>query len=120
MPCRGVRGATTAESNCRDAILGATRELLSRMVEVNGIEAADVASAVFTTTRDLTAEFPALEARQFGWLEVPLLCSHEIEVPGSLPLCIRILIFWNTDRSQTEIQHIYTRGAERLRPDMHQ
>ena len=118
MPCRGVRGATTAKSNCRAAILAATRELLTRVVQLNGIEAEDVASAIFTTTRDLNAEFPALASRQFGWLEVPLLCSHEIEVPGALAQCIRILVFWNTEKLQGDVQHVYVRGAESLRPDM--
>ena len=118
MPCRGVRGATTAKSNCRDAILAATRELLTRVVQLNGIEAEDVASAIFTTTRDLNAEFPALAARQFGWLEVPLLCSHEIEVSGALAQCIRVLIFWNTEKLQGDVQHVYVRGAGSLRPDM--
>jgi chorismate mutase len=88
------------------------------VVQLNGIEAEDVASAIFTTTRDLNAEFPALAARQFGWLEVPLLCSHEIEVPGALAQCIRILIFWNTEKLQGDVQHVYVRGAESLRPDM--
>ena len=96
-----------------------TIELLSRMVELNGIQSEDVATAVFTSTRDLNVEFPAVAARQFGWLEVPLLCSHEIDVPGALAQCIRILIFWNTETPQRDVQHVYIRGAESLRPDMH-
>jgi chorismate mutase len=118
MPCRGVRGATTADANEREAILQATRQLLALMIRQNGIESPDVASAVFTTTADLNAEFPALAARQLGWLDVPLLCTHEISVPGSLPSCIRILINWNTDRLQQEISHVYIKGATRLRPDL--
>jgi monofunctional chorismate mutase len=69
-------------------------------------------------TPDLDAEFPALAARQLGWLDVPLLCSHEIAVPGSLHHCIRVLVHWNTDRPQSEIQHIYIRDAVKLRPDL--
>lgn len=118
MPCRGVRGATTVAANTRDEILKATRQLVALMVRRNGIEPKDVASAIFTTTPDLDAEFPALAARQLGWLEVPLLCGHEMAIPGSLPHCIRVLVHWNTDRAQGEIQHVYVREAERLRPDL--
>jgi chorismate mutase len=118
MACRGVRGATTVETNTRDEILTATRQLLAVMIRVNGIEPEDVASATFTVTRDLDAEFPATAARQLGWLEVPLLCSYEIHVPASLPRCIRILIHWNTAKTQKEIVHIYIKEAKRLRPDL--
>jgi chorismate mutase len=118
MPCRGVRGATTVEANTRDEILTATRQLVALMVRRNGIDPRDVASAIFTTSPDLDAEFPALAARQLGWLEVPLLCGHEMAIPGSLPRCIRVLVHWNTDLSQAAIQHVYVREAERLRPDL--
>ena len=118
MPCRGVRGATTVASNDREEILTATRQLLALMIRLNGIESRDVASAVFSTTRDLDAEFPALAARQLGWLDVPLMCGHEITVPGSLPLCIRVLLHWNTEKEQGEIEHVYVREANRLRPDL--
>ena len=84
MACRGVRGATTVRANDREEILTATRQLLALMVRRNGIDKHDVASAIFTTTVDLDAEFPALAARQLGWLDVPLLCGHELNVPGSL------------------------------------
>ena len=118
MACRGVRGATTVERNDREEILTATRQLLALMVRRNGIDKHDVASAIFTTTPDLDAEFPALAARQLGWLDVPLLCGHELSVPGSLARCIRVLVHWNTDRAQSEIEHIYIRDAVRLRPDL--
>lgn len=118
MRCRGVRGATTADENSRDAILHATRQLLALMIRQNGIQPEDVASAIFTTTVDLNAEFPALAARQLGWIDVPLLCTNEIDVPGSLRQCVRILVHWNTDRPQTEIKHIYLKGAVQLRPDL--
>ena len=72
----------------------------------------------FSTTKDLDAEFPALAARQLGWLDVPLLCGHEICVPGSLPLCIRVLLHWNTEKKQSEVEHVYVREANRLRPDL--
>jgi chorismate mutase len=117
MRCRGVRGATTAESNSSEDILKATRELLALMIRRNGIEAEEVASAIFSTTTDLDAEFPALAARQLGWLDVALMCVHELDVPGSLRRCIRILLHWNTDRPPDEIVHIYIKEAARLRPD---
>ncbi len=118
--CRGVRGATTADRNERVDILKATTQLLALMIRQNGIESADVASAIFTTTPDLNAEFPALAARQLGWIDVPLLCTHEIQVPGSLGMCIRVLINLNTDREQSEINHVYIKGAVALRPDLSQ
>lgn len=118
MPCRGVRGATTVASNDREEILTATRQLLALMIRLNGIESRDVASAMFSTTRDLDAEFPAMAARQLGWLDVPLLCGHEMSVPGSLPLCIRVMLHWNTEKEQSEIEHVYVREANRLRPDL--
>jgi len=118
MICRGVRGATTVEQNSRDAILKATRQLLALIIRRNDIDSADVASAVFTVTRDVNAEFPALAARQMGWLDVPLLCGYEVEVPGSLGLCIRILLHWNTTKSQKDIHHVYIHKAIALRPDL--
>lgn len=118
MFCRGVRGATTVEANTRDEILSATRQLLALMIRLNGIDAQDVGSALFSTTVDIDAEFPALAARQLGWLEVPLLCTHELDVPGSLRLCIRILLNWNTPKSQKDIVHVYIKDAVKLRPDL--
>jgi len=116
--CRGVRGATTVENNDRQEILHAARQLLALLIRRNGIEARDVASAIFTLTPDLNAEFPALAARQLGWLDVALLCSHEVAVPGSLPKCIRVLIHWNTTKQPHEIEHVYLRKAAALRPDL--
>ena len=116
--CRGVRGAVTIDHDDRDEVLRATRQMLALIVRRNGIEKCDIASATFTVTRDVQSEFPALAARQLGWIEVPLLCGYEISVPGSLPRCIRVLIHWNTDRSQSEVQHVYLRDAQRLRPDL--
>lgn len=118
MPCRGVRGATTADANNSEAILKATRELLALMIRQNGIEPEDVASAIFTTTPDLDSEFPALAARQLNWMHVALLCGHEVVVPGSLRRCVRILIHWNTDVAADEIVHVYVKDAAGLRPDM--
>jgi chorismate mutase len=116
--CRGVRGATTVDRNDREEILTATRQLLALMIHRNGIEKQDVASAVFTVTKDLDAEFPALAARQLGWLEVPMLCGYEIAVHGSLARCVRVLVHWNTGLTQGDIQHVYVRDAMKLRPDL--
>ncbi|GBD14621.1 Chorismate mutase AroH [bacterium HR25] len=117
MLCRGIRGATTVAANTREAILEATRELLTAMTEANQIRPEDVASVFFTTTPDLTAEFPAVAARQMGWDHVALLCGHEMNVPGSLPMCLRILLHVNTEKRPEEIVHVYLRGARALRPE---
>lgn len=115
--CRGIRGATTAAANTREAILEATRELLTLLIEANDLDSADIGSAIFSTTTDLNAEFPAIAARQLGWHDVALMCGHEMAVPGALQSCVRVLIHWNTTRTQSEIKHIYIRGARNLRPD---
>ena len=117
MLCQGVRGATTADANTPEAILKATRELLALMIRQNGICQEEVASAIFTTTGDLDAEFPALAARQLGWLNVALMCVHEMDVPGSLRRCIRVLLHWNTEKTADEVVHVYIKQAANLRPD---
>ena len=114
--CRGIRGATTVESNTAEDILEVTTELLTALIRLNGIEPEDVASAIFTTTPDLTATFPALAARELGWTEVPLLCAHEMAVPGALEGVVRILLHVNTVRPAAEIRHVYVKGARELRP----
>ena len=113
---RGVRGATTVASNDRDKILAGTRELLEQIVRLNAIDPRDVASAWFTVTPDLDAEFPAYAAREIGWTEVPLICGREIPVSGALARCIRVLIHWNTERVQAEVRHVFLHGARALRP----
>lgn len=118
--CRGVRGATTVEEDGRDAILLATGELLWLLVQRNGIDPDDLASAIFTTTPDLVGEYPALAARKLGWLDVALLCGHEMAVPNGLPRCIRVLLHWNTAKGPREVEHVYIRGARDLRPDQSQ
>jgi chorismate mutase len=113
---RGIRGATTAESNTREAILDATRELLEGLVDANGIDPDDVAAVTFTTTRDLNAAFPAAAARKYlGWDQVALMCGHEMDVPDAQPRCIRVLILVNTDKSPREISNLYLRDAVNLR-----
>ena len=119
MKLRGVRGATTADSNTRDAVVEATAELLHRMLESNGIESDDLAAVQFTTSPDLVAEFPAVAAREkLGWKYVPLLNAVEIDRPGAQSRCIRILMFWNTDTAQRDIKHVYLKDAVNLRADL--
>ncbi len=117
MLCRGIRGAITADSNTSQDILAATRELLQEMIAANGVHQEDVAAALFTTTTDLDADFPAKAAREMGWNDAPLMCGNEIPVPGSLARCVRILLLINTEKRADEIVHVYLKGASVLRPD---
>src|SRR5687767_14100432 len=109
MVCRGVRGATTVEANTAEDILEATHQLLRALIRLNDLRAEDVVSLIFTTTPELDAIFPALAARNddIGWTEVPLLCSHEMAVPGALQKAVRILLHVNTTRAADEIKHVY-------------
>jgi chorismate mutase len=116
--CRAVRGAITVERNAREEILAATRYLLAEMTAANDIVMDDVASVIFTATADLDAVYPAVAARELGWTHTPLLCMQEMAVRGSLGRCVRILIHWNTSLAASDIQHIYLRGAQALRPDL--
>jgi chorismate mutase len=118
MLVRGIRGATTVPANTREDILRAADELLTAIVTANDIRQDHVASIVFTTTPDLNAEFPAVAAREAGWTDVALECVHEMNVPGSLARCLRILMHVNTDRSLSEIKHVYLHGARVLRRDL--
>ena len=117
MRCRGIRGATTVVENTPEAILEATRELLALLVRENDVDVEEITSAFFTVTGDLNAAHPAQAARQLGWADVALLCATEIPVPGSLGLCIRVLLHVNTDKRLEEMRHIYLRSAAALRPD---
>lgn len=119
MAVRGIRGATSTLGDSREAILEATRELLQEMIRANSVSDFDeIASILFTTTPDLTAAFPAEAARELGMSTVPLLCASEIDVPGRLARCIRVLIHLNTEKPAREIVHVYLREAKSLRPDM--
>ena len=114
---RGLRGATTATANTSDAILEATEELLAALQNANGFAAADVESAIFTTSPDLTADYPARAARRLGWTDVPLLGAAEVAVPAGLPRCIRVLLHFSTAKPQRALKHMYLRDAAKLRPD---
>jgi chorismate mutase len=117
MPVRGIRGATTVARNDASAIYMATLELLNTMVRLNGLRPEDVGYITFTVTEDLDASFPADAARAgLGWTDVPLLCGREIPVRGALERCIRVLVAWNTAKTQADVRHAFLRGARALRP----
>ena len=119
MTIRGIRGATTISADETQQVLSATRELLASILTANpGLRTEDIASALFTVTEDIISAYPALAARQFGWDQVPMLCTCEIPVPEGLPLCIRVLVHWNTETPQKEIKNVYLREAVALRPDL--
>lgn len=119
MSVRGIRGATTVDSDDPALIRVAARELMEEILKRNQItDFDDVISAVFTTTEDLVSAFPAEAARAMGMNQVPLLCAREIPVPGSMPRCIRVLLHVNSTRTPKEMEHVYLREAQKLRPDL--
>lgn len=116
---RGVRGATTVTVNESSAILEATEQLALAMIEANDIQPDAIASVIVSTTPDVTAVFPARAIRSIeGWTFVPVMCTHEMDVPGAIEKCIRIMMHVNTQKGQQDIQHIYQNEAIKLRPDL--
>jgi chorismate mutase len=115
---RALRGATTTSVDEAPAIVEATATLLAEMLERNEVAGPDLVSLIFTTTADLTAEFPAAAARRLGISSVPLLCASEIPVPGSVPRCIRVLMHLYTDKNPDTLRHVYLEGARHLRNDL--
>jgi len=113
-----LRGATTVTENSREAILDAAREMLLDLVSRNQLEPDSIVSAWFTATPDLDAAAPAAAARELGWTQAALLCVQEMPVDGSLSMCVRVLVLWNTGKPQAEMKHSYLRGAKVLRPDL--
>jgi chorismate mutase len=122
MPVRGIRGATTATANTEASITEATDELLRELTALNDLDIGEICFAYFTTTHDLTAEFPAYAARRLGWLDVPLLCGHDMDVqqpnPRGVPQCVRVLILYNTPRPQSTMRFAYLRGAQAIKADL--
>jgi chorismate mutase len=122
VPVRGIRGATTADVNTADSITEATEELLKELIGLNDLDKDEICFAYFTTTHDLTAEFPAYAARRLGWLEVPLLCGHDMDVrlpnPRGIAMCIRILLLYNTAKPQSAMRFAYLRGAQAIKADL--
>lgn len=115
--CRGIRGATTADDNTKEAVISATKELFTKLIELNDVDQDEVAAVILTTTKDIDAAFPAVAARQMGWNNAALLCGNEMNVPGSLKSCIRILIFVNTEKGPSDIHFVYIKGAKNLRTE---
>ena len=116
MQCRGIRGAITVSANTKTGILAATKKLLTNMAKANRIETKDITAILFTTTPDLNAEFPAAATRELGWpSDLALLCGHEMDVPGALPRCLRVLMLVNTERGSNEIAHVYLGEARKLK-----
>ncbi len=115
MQLRALRGAITVEANEADAILAATQELVREVMDRNGLTPDDLVSCIFTCTADLDAEFPAVAAREVGLSAVPLLCAREIDVPGSLPRVIRVMVHCY---SEGPAKHVYLRDAVSLRRDL--
>jgi chorismate mutase len=117
---RAIRGATQVAANERAALLEGTSELVTEVMSRNRLTPADVISVVFTATHDLDAEFPALAARKLGFQDVPLLCATEMNVPGSMPLVVRLMMHVETEQPRAAVQHVYLRGAIALRLDIAQ
>lgn len=117
MQCRGLRGAISVESNTAEDILEATTELLRALIAANDLEPEQIVSAIFSATQDLNAAFPARAAREIGWSDVALLCTHEMAVPGALPNVIRVLVHVTTSKPARELTHVYLKEARQLRPD---
>ena len=117
MNCRGIRGAITVDSNTKESIVSACKDLLKTMIESNEVDVESIAGVWFTTTHDLNAEFPAVAARELGLVKTALMCGHEMNVPGSLQGCLRIMMLINTDKRNEEIVNVYLKGTCSLRGD---
>lgn len=118
MPVRGIRGATSVESNTKDEIFSKTSELLSAIVEKNNIDIEDIASIIFSVTDDIDSVYPAAAARQDGFNFTPLFCCREMNVQGGIKGLIRILMHVNSGELQRNISHVYLHRAKALRPDI--
>jgi chorismate mutase len=117
---RAIRGATQVDENDRDAILTGSAELVLAVLERNELVPDDLISAIFTVTPDLNADFPAYAARKAGLVDVPLLCSTEIPVPGAMPRVVRMMAHVETEKKRSDLRHVYLRGAAQLRTDLPQ
>lgn len=116
---RGVRGAITVSADQPEEVLKETARLVLEMAKENKIEPDHVASVIISTTTDISSAFPAKAVRTIEeWNYVPVMCTHEMDVPGSLPLCIRVMMHVNTELAQQEIHHVYLNEAMKLRPDL--
>ena len=114
---RAIRGAVTAE-NTAESITTNTRLMLKKILSANNLGIDEIISVVFTCTKDLNAVYPAVAAREIGLTAASLMCMAEMDVPGSLPGCVRVQVLAETDLAQNEITHAYLKGARILRPDL--
>lgn len=115
---RALRGATTLDVDDRDHLIERTRELIHAMFERNEMAEEDLVSMVFTATMDINSAFPAEAAREAGFVHTPLLCARELEIDGGIILCVRVLVHAYTDRTPTELRHVYLHEARQLRTDL--
>lgn len=115
---QALRGATTLDADTKDQVIERTSELISAMLERNGVQHDDLVSLIFTATPDIRSEFPAAAARSLGISDVPLLCAQELDIAGAVQLCVRILMHLNTDLERSALRHVYLGGAEPLRTDL--
>ncbi len=115
---RGLRGATTVDTDSPDQVTERSQELVVALMERNELAEDDIVSMLFTATADVTSIFPATAIREIGFGAVPLLCAAEIAVPGAMPRCIRVLLHIHTTKSKDEIHHVYLHGAQGLRDDL--
>src|SRR3954465_9699549 len=120
MAMRAIRGATQLDSDDRDHLLVSVEELSREIFAQNNVDTDKLVSMVFTATPDLHSEFPALAARQLGIGDVPLLCAQEIDVAGAMPRVIRGMVHAETERTKSQVRHVYLRGAVALRRDLAQ
>jgi chorismate mutase len=115
---RAVRGATTVAVDEPGHITERVLALLQELLDANDIDHDDIVSVLFTATDDIHSMFPAAAARKFGWGDVPLICARELDITGATPMCIRVMVHLNTDRSRAELHHVYLEGAVGLRDDL--
>ena len=118
MPVRAVRGATQLDDDSRDHMLERVAEMVTDVMEANGLEVDDFISVIFTATSDLVSEFPAYAARRLGFGEVPLICARELEIAGSMPRVVRMMAHVETDLPKSDVTHVYLHGAAALRRDL--
>lgn len=117
---RAVRGAIQLDVDEREHVLSSTRELVTRVLQTNGLTTEDVISIMFTATGDVHSEFPAVAARELGMGDVPLMCTKELDIEGAMPRVIRLMAHVSTPLARSEITHVYLRGAASLRRDLAQ
>jgi chorismate mutase len=115
---RAIRGATTVDEDTSEQIAERTVELLEAMLSANALHTDDAISVFFTATPDVRAAFPATAARHAGFGAVPLMCAQEIDVPGALGHCIRVMLHATTDAPRDDVIHVYLHGARSLRDDV--